>query len=237
MRVQARGGMWTGNSRARAQYKAAASSVNMPLERDSAAALHLRAEPLAFLCVALLAARPKTMSAALNTLVWLMSPLPLQRTGSISILSVRMAGGLTMVFATECCQKQKREAGRSLLRNVILTGQISPASTPCLRWKCWSTSWLTVRSVMQSRYFVLYLLSTLNAKFCGVCVSSYLTDSGGSTEVWIGLWKQALLPAVEWSDGSPVTLTLWHQYHPLHNLTDGTLCTKVDRKVGNPVLV
>uniref|UniRef100_A0A3Q4N3Q5 Phospholipase A2 receptor 1 n=1 Tax=Neolamprologus brichardi TaxID=32507 RepID=A0A3Q4N3Q5_NEOBR len=29
--------------------------------------------------------------------------------------------------------------------------------------------------------------------------------------VWIGLWKQALLPAVEWSDGSPVTLTLWHQ--------------------------
>lgn len=170
MRVQARGGMWTGNSRARAQYKAAASSVNMPLERDWAAALHLGAEPLAFLCVALLAARPKIMSAALNILVWLMSPLPLQRTGSISIPSVRMAGGLTMVFATECCQKQKREAGRSLLRNVILTGQISPASTPCLRWKCWSTSWLTVRSVMQSRYFVLCLLSTLNAKFCGVCV-------------------------------------------------------------------
>ncbi|XP_005935312.1 secretory phospholipase A2 receptor [Haplochromis burtoni] len=60
--------------------------------------------------------------------------------------------------------------------------------------------------------------------------------SGGSTEVWIGLWKQALLPAVEWSDGSPVTLTLWHQYHPLHNLTDGTLCTKVDRKSGNWLL-
>uniref|UniRef100_A0A3Q4HQQ4 Phospholipase A2 receptor 1 n=1 Tax=Neolamprologus brichardi TaxID=32507 RepID=A0A3Q4HQQ4_NEOBR len=56
------------------------------------------------------------------------------------------------------------------------------------------------------------------------------------TEVWIGLWKQALLPAVEWSDGSPVTLTLWHQYHPLHNLTDGTLCTKVDRKSGNWLL-
>lgn len=209
----------------------------MPLERDSAATLHLGTEPLAFLCVELLAARSKIMSAAFNILVWLMSPLPLQRTGSISIPSVRMAGGLTMVFATGCCQKQKQEAGRSLLRNVILMGQISPASTPCLRWKCWSTSWLTVRSVMQRRYFVVCLLSTLNAKFYGVCVSSYLTDSGGSTEMWIGLWKQALLPAVEWSDGSPVTLTLWHQYHPLHNLTDGTLCTKVDRKVGNPVLV
>uniref|UniRef100_A0A669B2C0 Phospholipase A2 receptor 1 n=1 Tax=Oreochromis niloticus TaxID=8128 RepID=A0A669B2C0_ORENI len=55
-------------------------------------------------------------------------------------------------------------------------------------------------------------------------------------QMWIGLWKQALLPAVEWSDGSPVTLTLWHQYHPLHNLTDGTLCTKVDRKSGNWLL-
>lgn len=172
MRVQARGGMWTGNSRARAQYKAAASSVNMPLERDWAAALHLGAEPLAFLCVALLAARPKIMSAALNILVWLMSPLPLQRTGSISILSVRMAGGLTMVFATECCQKQKREAGRSLLRNVILTGQISPASTPCLRWKCWSTSWLTVRSVMQSRYFRAVFV--IHPK--GVCVCVLIFD-------------------------------------------------------------
>uniref|UniRef100_A0A8C4H179 Phospholipase A2 receptor 1 n=1 Tax=Dicentrarchus labrax TaxID=13489 RepID=A0A8C4H179_DICLA len=41
----------------------------------------------------------------------------------------------------------------------------------------------------------------------------------------------------KWSDGSPVTLTLWHQYHPPHNLTDATLCAKADRKVGKPVLV
>uniref|UniRef100_A0A3Q3JVM7 Phospholipase A2 receptor 1 n=1 Tax=Monopterus albus TaxID=43700 RepID=A0A3Q3JVM7_MONAL len=56
-------------------------------------------------------------------------------------------------------------------------------------------------------------------------------------EVWIGLWKQASSPTVEWSDGSPVTLTLWHQYHPPHNLTDATLCAKADRKEGNWLLV
>lgn len=61
--------------------------------------------------------------------------------------------------------------------------------------------------------------------------------SGESTEVWIGLWKPASSPTVEWSDGSPVTLTLWHQYHPPHNLTDATLCAKAERKVGNPALV
>lgn len=61
--------------------------------------------------------------------------------------------------------------------------------------------------------------------------------SGESMEVWIGLKKEASSPTVEWSDGSPVTLTLWHQHHPPHNLTDATLCAKADRKVGNPVLV
>uniref|UniRef100_A0A8C2WSQ2 Phospholipase A2 receptor 1 n=1 Tax=Cyclopterus lumpus TaxID=8103 RepID=A0A8C2WSQ2_CYCLU len=61
-----------------------------------------------------------------------------------------------------------------------------------------------------------------------------LTNS--NAEVWIGLWKQASSPTVEWSDGSPVTLTLWHQYHPPHNLTDATLCVKADRKEGNWLL-
>ncbi|XP_070410943.1 secretory phospholipase A2 receptor isoform X2 [Nothobranchius furzeri] len=61
-------------------------------------------------------------------------------------------------------------------------------------------------------------------------------DSRQSTEVWIGLWKRASSPAVEWSDGSPVTLTLWHQYHPIHNLTGMTLCVKVDRQKGNWLL-
>uniref|UniRef100_A0A3Q1IX63 Uncharacterized protein n=1 Tax=Anabas testudineus TaxID=64144 RepID=A0A3Q1IX63_ANATE len=55
-------------------------------------------------------------------------------------------------------------------------------------------------------------------------------------EVWIGLWKQASSPAIEWSDGSPVTLTLWQQYHPPHNLTDAALCAKADSKEGNWLL-
>ncbi|XP_068609504.1 secretory phospholipase A2 receptor [Brachionichthys hirsutus] len=60
--------------------------------------------------------------------------------------------------------------------------------------------------------------------------------SGESAAVWIGLRKHASLPAVAWSDGTPVTLTLWHQYHPPHNLTDAALCTKTDTKEGNWLL-
>lgn len=60
--------------------------------------------------------------------------------------------------------------------------------------------------------------------------------SWNSTEFWIGLWKRGSSPTVEWSDGSPVTLTLWHQYHPPHNQTD-VLCAKADRKEGNWLLV
>ncbi|KAG7482086.1 hypothetical protein JOB18_012771 [Solea senegalensis] len=70
-----------------------------------------------------------------------------------------------------------------------------------------------------------------------ILLSVLANFSGDSKEVWIGLRKQASAPAVEWSDGSPVTLTLWHQYHPPHNVTDAsTLCTKVDRKKGTWLL-
>lgn len=59
---------------------------------------------------------------------------------------------------------------------------------------------------------------------------------GKSTEVWIGLWNRKSSPVVEWSDGSPVTFTLWHQYQPPYNLTDAALCAKADRKEGNWLL-
>uniref|UniRef100_H2LGT0 C-type lectin domain-containing protein n=1 Tax=Oryzias latipes TaxID=8090 RepID=H2LGT0_ORYLA len=49
-------------------------------------------------------------------------------------------------------------------------------------------------------------------------------------EVWIGLWKPLSSPAVEWSDGSPVTLTLWQQFQPVHNLTETPLCAKLEKK-------
>lgn len=58
-------------------------------------------------------------------------------------------------------------------------------------------------------------------------------DSRQDTEAWIGLWKQASAPTVQWSDGSPVTLTLWHQYQPPRNLTDTALCAKAESRVGN----
>uniref|UniRef100_A0A3Q3FMD6 C-type lectin domain-containing protein n=1 Tax=Kryptolebias marmoratus TaxID=37003 RepID=A0A3Q3FMD6_KRYMA len=61
--------------------------------------------------------------------------------------------------------------------------------------------------------------------------SSWFSDSGDGLEFWIGLWKPAASPAVEWSDGSPVTLTRWHQNHPVPNRTEPTLCTKLDPKV------
>ncbi|XP_059208069.1 secretory phospholipase A2 receptor [Centropristis striata] len=67
---------------------------------------------------------------------------------------------------------------------------------------------------------------------------SILTNySGESTAVWIGLMKHAASPSVEWSDGSPVTLTLWHQYQPPPNLTEAALCAKADKKEGNWLLV
>ncbi|XP_043999660.1 secretory phospholipase A2 receptor isoform X2 [Gambusia affinis] len=56
------------------------------------------------------------------------------------------------------------------------------------------------------------------------------------TEVWIGLWKHGSSPSVEWSDGSPVTLTLWDQYQPVPNLTDSTLCVKMETEKGNWLL-
>lgn len=84
---------------------------------------------------------------------------------------------------------------------------------------------------MRETFGVYYFMQ--NTVFFMCVNATAITDSGQGTEAWIGLWKQASVPTVEWSDGSPVTLTLWHQYHPPHNLTATALCAKADSKVGN----
>ncbi|XP_077481364.1 secretory phospholipase A2 receptor isoform X2 [Stigmatopora argus] len=61
--------------------------------------------------------------------------------------------------------------------------------------------------------------------------------SGETSGMWIGLWKPASSPRVEWSDGTPVTLTVWHSYHPPDNLTNANYCVKADRKGGAWLLV
>uniref|UniRef100_A0A4W5N1L7 C-type lectin domain-containing protein n=1 Tax=Hucho hucho TaxID=62062 RepID=A0A4W5N1L7_9TELE len=58
--------------------------------------------------------------------------------------------------------------------------------------------------------------------------------SGSVSEVWIGLIKKLSSSAVEWSDGSPVDLTLWHMHHPTHS--NSQLCAKTDIKEGNWLL-
>lgn len=148
----------------------------------------------------------------------------LQRTGSISIQSAVVVGGHIKGSATGCCLKQK-ELGRSLLRPVTLEEQISQASALSLKWKCFSTFWLIVRTLWVKISVLLKVCKDTDLVSAMLCA-----DSGDSTEVWIGLWKRGSSPTVEWSDGSPVTLTLWHQYHPPPNQT-GILCAKADRKV------
>ncbi|XP_067116050.1 secretory phospholipase A2 receptor [Osmerus mordax] len=57
--------------------------------------------------------------------------------------------------------------------------------------------------------------------------------SDAHSEVWIGLVKKVRSAEVEWSDGSPVTLTLWHTQQPVYHHGNGLLCAKADRKEGS----
>ncbi|XP_061743297.1 secretory phospholipase A2 receptor isoform X2 [Nerophis ophidion] len=61
--------------------------------------------------------------------------------------------------------------------------------------------------------------------------------SADSSAAWIGLRKPASSASVEWSDGSPVSLTMWHQYHPPRSLAGATMCVKADSKEGAWLLV
>lgn len=70
-----------------------------------------------------------------------------QRTGSTSIPSAPMAGGLIMAFATAPWRKKRLEAGRSRPEPVALWVQTSPVYIPCQRWRCCLICWLTVREI------------------------------------------------------------------------------------------
>ena len=56
--------------------------------------------------------------------------------------------------------------------------------------------------------------------------------SDAHADVWIGLVKRVRSAEVEWSDGSPVTLTFWHTQKPRYYHGKGWFCGKADRKVG-----
>ncbi|XP_030627762.1 secretory phospholipase A2 receptor [Chanos chanos] len=63
-----------------------------------------------------------------------------------------------------------------------------------------------------------------------------LLSNVSSQEIWIGLYKPAGSPTVEWSDGSLVTLTLWHQQEPSHRHGNTQNCVKANRKDGTWLL-
>ncbi|KAK9966427.1 hypothetical protein ABG768_003538 [Culter alburnus] len=52
------------------------------------------------------------------------------------------------------------------------------------------------------------------------------------SNVWIGLHKEAKLPAVQWSDNSPVTFTSWYSQEPSHHHGDKRICVTADQKEG-----
>ncbi|TRY88119.1 hypothetical protein DNTS_031499 [Danionella cerebrum] len=54
--------------------------------------------------------------------------------------------------------------------------------------------------------------------------------NGSDSKVWIGLFKEAKLQTVQWSDHSPVTFTSWHSQEPSHQDGDGYVCVTVDSK-------
>jgi len=62
-----------------------------------------------------------------------------------------------------------------------------------------------------------------------------LVVSGSNSKVWIGLHKEAKLPAVQWSDNSPVTFTSWSSQEPSHHHGDKRICVTADWKVSSEV--
>ncbi|XP_035378997.1 secretory phospholipase A2 receptor isoform X1 [Electrophorus electricus] len=57
--------------------------------------------------------------------------------------------------------------------------------------------------------------------------------NGSEPKVWIGLYVEAEHPAVQWSDGSPVTFTSWYSQEPTRRHKDSRACVTANRKNGN----
>ncbi|XP_053539216.1 secretory phospholipase A2 receptor isoform X3 [Ictalurus punctatus] len=60
-----------------------------------------------------------------------------------------------------------------------------------------------------------------------------LLINASDSKVWIGLYMESGSPAVEWSDGSPLTLTSWQRQQPFPRREDKRMCVAADRKNGN----
>ncbi|KAI5626605.1 secretory phospholipase A2 receptor, partial [Silurus asotus] len=60
-----------------------------------------------------------------------------------------------------------------------------------------------------------------------------LLINASDSKVWIGLHMEAGSPRVEWSDGSPITLTPWQRQQPSPRREDKRTCVVADKKNGN----
>lgn len=64
-----------------------------------------------------------------------------------------------------------------------------------------------------------------------ICLYLSVWVLASDSKVWIGLYMEAGSPTVEWTDGSPLTLTSWQQKQPSPRLEDKRMCVAANRKV------
>nr|XP_055039953.1 secretory phospholipase A2 receptor isoform X1 [Misgurnus anguillicaudatus] len=59
-----------------------------------------------------------------------------------------------------------------------------------------------------------------------------LLSNVSKSKVWIGLYKEAKSPAVQWSDNTTVTFTSWYSQEPSHRHGDERICVTADSEDG-----
>lgn len=148
-------------------------------------------------------------------------------TGNISRRFVLTVGWTTMGFVTITWRRSR--AGTALLAHARLLRQSWSASTPSPnRNCCWNGSWLVG--------WILYWSEIKCYSLEVTVITMLLVVSGPDSKVWIGLHKEAKLPAVQWSDNSPVTFTSWYSQEPSHRHGDKRICVTADQKVRSEVV-